>query len=134
GLCQPLDAGDAGIETKTSLLVLGPHMPGTEAQLESPAAQDVQRRGFACDQYRMSEVVVEHRRTNAEPRGRRGCGGQSEHRREQIREVIGHEQHVVAEGFDLPSFVCPLAVRTAGPYVDTESEWPHRDSSVATNS
>ena len=133
-LAQPLDAGGAGVEGESRLLVLGAHVPGAETELEPTVGEHVERRRLARQQRGMAEVVVEHRGADTQARRRRRGGGQRGERREQVGEVVRDEQHGVAEGFDLPRLVRPFGLRGRRSHVDAEPEWPHerlRASAVA---
>ena len=97
GLAQPRHPHAAPIERQPRLVVLRLHVAGAEAELQPPVGEQVHQRRLARQQHRMAEVVVEHERADAQPRGGGGRGDDSRHRREYLGEVIGHGQRGIAE-------------------------------------
>jgi hypothetical protein len=99
--------------------------PAPKPSSNRPPGQQIDGRRFARRQHRMAEIVVEH--VGAEPEGRRRLGrtDQGGHRREEIGEVIGHGQRVVAEAFELTGLLDPFGARARRPDIHAEPERLH---------
>ena len=81
-LCQPLDPSASGFEVQSCLIIFGSHVPGTQAELEPAARQEIDCRSLARQQYRVAKVVIEHVRANSEGRRRFGSADECRHRRQ----------------------------------------------------
>ncbi len=97
------------VVSEPGLFVVGLHPSGTEAELEAPLAQEVERRRLLGQHKGVAVVVTEDERAQAQ--GRRGPsdGGQGRDRGELVTEVVGHEQGRVPEVFAVTSLFGPRA-------------------------
>ena len=81
---------------------LGRRVPGTEAELDTAAAQAVERRHLPGDHQRVVEAGVEHERADADPFGRLRGGGQALQRAPVAADVVGDEDDVEPELLGAP--------------------------------
>ena len=87
---EPRDAHRSRIEPEPDLGVLGRRVPRSQAELEPAVGQQVDGRGFAREQRRMPEVVVQHEGADVQPGRRLGHRRQRNHRRQQVvGDVVG---------------------------------------------
>ena len=125
-LGEPLDPDASSIEAEPDLIVLDSHVTRAQPQLEPSIRQEVHRRRLSREQHGMAEIVVDHVR--ADPESCRRVRG-AHHRRDCRQhggEVVGHQEHGVAQRFDLARFVLPLGSRLRVSDIDSESERLHR--------
>ena len=123
-LAEPLDANRVGIEAQPDLLVLGLHVAGSEADLDSPVGEQVERRRLPRDERGVAQVVVQDEGPDAHRRGRLGRDGQCDPRREDVREVVGDEEHRVAESLGTACLLTPLGSALGPAGADPEAEEP----------
>ena len=95
------------LEAQPRLVVLGLHIPCTDAQLEASLRQEIDGRRLPRHKHWVAEIVVEHIGADAEMRrGLRGADQRRE-RCEKVGQVIGHRQYRIAKRFKFPRFVHP---------------------------
>jgi hypothetical protein len=82
-----------------------------EPEPEPASAEDIDCRGFPCDEHGVVNVVVENHRPEPESFRRRRDAGQRQHRRQEVGEVIRDGQRRAAKVFKLPGLVDPLGLR-----------------------
>jgi hypothetical protein len=116
GSGEAFNPGASAIEAQPRLMVFGLDVPSPQAELQATFAQEVDGRRLTRHQHRMAEIVVEH--IGAEPKGGCRLGGADKrgHWRQEIAEVVGDRQHVIAESFDpaKPCWPNPRASPTSG--------------------
>src|SRR3984893_14757052 len=76
----------------------------------------------------MAQIVVEHVGADSQARCRLGSADQCRQRREQIGQVIGHGQGVVAQRLDLAGHLLPLGSRSGMGQVHPEAKRLHLNS------
>ena len=96
-LLEPIDPPGRRVVGHPELAVVTRHPAGPESHLEAPAGQKVERGGFAGQDQRVAVVVGEDERTHAQASRRRGRCRKRGNWRELTAQVVGHDQHVVAE-------------------------------------
>ena len=91
---HPLLTDTRRVERGADRGVLGVGMAGSDAELEPPAGDVVDRGGLAGEMNGVPEVVVEHERTDPDPIRRRRHRRQRRERRPVRADVVERAQHV----------------------------------------
>ena len=127
-LCQPVDPRGSVVKGQPRLLIFGLHVPGTQSEHETTSRQEVDCRSLSRHQHRVAEVIVEH--VGTDPESRRCLSGADERRhwREEVSEVIGDGQRIVAKALNLAGFLHPFDPRARGPDIHAEPERRHPSS------
>ena len=123
GFVEALDPGAGRVELDTRLLVIRNHPSRPDAELEPPAGQKIDRRGFLCQHDRVPVVVVEDE--GADPQPRRGVGGRHEGRDRPrlLAEVIGEVQRGETHGLERLGPFAPLPGAVGSMFLHTKPKW-----------
>ena len=127
-LGEALLASGGGEERHAGGGELRRRVPGTEAELDTAAAQAVERRHLPSDHQRMVEAGVEHERADADPFRRLRGGCQALQRAPVAADVVGHEDDVEAELLGAPGVRGDVR-RVVGAELQPE---PHRGVQMTT--
>jgi hypothetical protein len=107
-LTKPRHTDVPGIKADSDLVVLGLHVPRTEAEFETAVAKQIDRRRITRDKDWMTKVVVQHKCSDAQFVRRFGSAEERDERREDVGQVVWNEKRRVAERLGAASLLAPL--------------------------
>lgn len=119
---EPLHPRSWCVEREAYLRVLRLGVAGAEAQLESPVAQQVQRRRGPCQERRMIEVTVEDHDAESQPVADPGRDREGDERRQTVTEMVRCDDHVEAAIVDAADQLDPCLPRLCLDRLEAEAE------------
>jgi hypothetical protein len=81
----------------------------------------------------MPEIVGQDEGSDADPISHGGGGCQRGEGTEAAREVVGHEERVIAKGLDSAAFLSPVVARASAAKLDTKAKRPVRQQRAPDN-